>query len=305
MSIEQDACNLTFTPTSLLQSVVERDPLHFEHFACPMVHPVTGETILSYKKLMHDPATAETWQAAFGKDFGGMAQGDSKTGQKGTNAMFVMTHYEIKHMLREGKKFTYGNPVVDYRPQKDDPHRIQITAGGNMITYKSSPSTRMADLDTVKLHWNRVISTKGAKCMCLNIKNFYLTVKLEYFKYMKMPLDLFPIWIQNQYNLKSLAYKRYVHLKMRRAVWGLPQASILANKQLRRKIAPFGYSEHVNTPGLWYHESRQISFTLVVDDFGVKYVNKADADHLVASIKLTYTLTEDWTSNLYCGIALA
>ena len=87
MSIEQDACNLTFTPTSLLQSVVERDPLHFEHFACPMVHPVTGETISSYKKLMHDPATVKSWQTAVGKDFGGMAQGDNKTGQKGTNAM--------------------------------------------------------------------------------------------------------------------------------------------------------------------------------------------------------------------------
>ncbi len=31
---------------------------------------------------MHDPVTAEVWQTAFGKDFGGMAQGDDKTGQK-------------------------------------------------------------------------------------------------------------------------------------------------------------------------------------------------------------------------------
>jgi hypothetical protein len=37
---------------------------------------------------MHDPATAEIWQMAFGKDFGGMAQGDLKMGQKGTNAMW-------------------------------------------------------------------------------------------------------------------------------------------------------------------------------------------------------------------------
>ncbi len=67
---------------------------------------------------MHNPATAETWQTAFGKDFSSMAQGNNKTGQKGTNAMFVMTNDEIKHVLREGKKFTYGNPFVDYRPQK-------------------------------------------------------------------------------------------------------------------------------------------------------------------------------------------
>jgi hypothetical protein len=92
---------------------------------------------------------------------------------------------------------------------------------------------------------------------------------------------------------------------MRQAVWGLLQAGILASIWLRWKLAPFGYFEHVNTPGLWYHKSRLISFTLVVDDFGVKYVNKADFDHLVANIKSTYILTENWTGNLYCKIALA
>ena len=140
--------------------------------------------------------------------------------------------------------------------------------------------------------------------MCLDIKKIYLTAKLDYYKYIKMPLDLFPEWTQKQYDLKRLALHGFVHLEMRRAVWGLPQAGILANKRLRRKLAPFGYFEHVNTPGLWYHVSRPISFTLVVDDFGVKYIDKANVDHLVASIKSTYTLTEDWTGNLYCGIHL-
>jgi hypothetical protein len=60
-----------------------------------MVHPITKETISSYKKLMNDPATAEMWQTAFGKDFGGMLQGNNKTGQKGMNTMFVMTHDDI------------------------------------------------------------------------------------------------------------------------------------------------------------------------------------------------------------------
>ncbi len=91
---------------------------------------------------------------------------------------------------------------------------------------------------------------------------------------------------------------------MRRAVWGLPQAGILANKQLRCKLAPFGYSESINTPGLWTHKSRPISFTLVGDGFGVKYVTQDDVDHLITSFKSTYNLTEDWTGNLYCGITL-
>ncbi len=58
----------------------------------------------------------------------------------------------------------------------------------------------MADLDTAKLHWNSVISTKQSKCMCLNIKKIYLTARLEYFEYMQMPLKMLPVWIQEQFN---------------------------------------------------------------------------------------------------------
>ncbi len=104
-------------------------PINYEHYANPMVHSVTGETISSYKKFMHDLATAEVWQTAFGKDFGSMAQGDNKTGQKGMNAMFVMTRDEIARTIAVNKCFTYGNSVVDYRPQKEFPHRIRIIGG--------------------------------------------------------------------------------------------------------------------------------------------------------------------------------
>ncbi len=35
-----------------------------------------------------------------------------------------------------------------------------------------------------------------------------------------------------------------------------------------------------------------------------KYVYLDDVNLLIASIKKTYTLTEDWTGDLYCGITL-
>jgi hypothetical protein len=140
--------------------------------------------------------------------------------------------------------------------------------------------------------------------MCLDIKIFALTAKLEYFKSMCMPLELFLIWIQEEYNLKVLAYNGYVHLEMQQAVWSLPQVGILANKCLQRKLAPFGYFEHISTPGLWYHKTWPILFTLVVDNFGVKYINQDDINHLIVSINKTYALTENWMGNLYCGICL-
>jgi hypothetical protein len=228
-------------PRNLQDKLPIMQHLQFEYFANPMVHLVTGKTISSYRKLRQDPATAVVWQTAFGKDFGGMAQGDNKTGQKGTNAMFVMTHDEIAHAYQKKKFFTFANPVVDYRPQKDDPNQIQITAMGNLITYNGDPSVRTADINTAKLHWNSVVSMPNAKYMCLDIKKNYLTAALEYYEYMKMPLSLFPIFIVEQYDLNTHAKYGWVHLKMQCAVWGLPQAGILANKHLRLKLAPFGY----------------------------------------------------------------
>jgi hypothetical protein len=125
---KQASFSTIHTPHTLMKHA--KMQVNMEHYANPMVHPVMGCTISSYKKLMHDPATAKVWQTAFGKDFGGMAQGCNKTGQKGTNAMFVMARNEIRHALAAKKFFTYANLVVDYQPQKDDPHRIRITAGG-------------------------------------------------------------------------------------------------------------------------------------------------------------------------------
>ena len=58
-------------------------------------------------------------------------------------------------------------------------------------------------------------------------------------------------------------------------------------------------------PGLFHHESRPVSFCLVVDDFGIQYIDKADAQHLIAALKQDYeAVTVDWTGGLFCGITL-
>jgi hypothetical protein len=144
--------------------------LNYAHYASPMIHPVTGKTISSYKRLIHDPEMAEIWQIDFGKDFGGMVQGNDKTGQKGTNSIFVMTRAKIEKAYAQKQMFTYAKIVVDFRPQKEDLHCIRITAGGNLIKYKGDVSIKTADLATLNFLWNSIISTEGARYMCLDIK---------------------------------------------------------------------------------------------------------------------------------------
>jgi hypothetical protein len=110
-----------------------------------MVHPITDKTISSYKKLMDNPATIEVWQTAFGKDFGGMAQGCNKTGQKGTNAMFVMTIAEIASAIAAGKKsLTQIRLLIPTHKRKtltDSKSRLEETSYNVNRSYPSAQRT--------------------------------------------------------------------------------------------------------------------------------------------------------------------
>jgi hypothetical protein len=57
-------------------------------------------------------------------------------------------------------------------------------------------------------------------------------------------------------------------------------------------------------PGLWYHDTCLNLFSLMVDGFGLKYINQDKAKHLIASLKMSYKITEDWSGDLYYHIAL-
>ncbi len=85
-------------------------------------------------------------------------------------------------------------------------------------------------------------------------------------------------------------------------MYGLPQAGILAQQLLEKRLNKHGYSQSKAVPGLWTHKTRPISFTLVVDDFGVKYVGKENAMHLINVLKQDYEISEDWEGNKYIGI---
>jgi len=108
--ISQEAINqlllddLTQDVTPFIPTKLHTKPsaiVDYAHYAMPMIHPITGEHISSYKRLMNDPATRDTWMKAFGKDFGGMAQGNTMTGQTGTNAMFVMNPADVPNIPKD------------------------------------------------------------------------------------------------------------------------------------------------------------------------------------------------------------
>ena len=87
-------------------------------------------------------------------------------------------------------------------------------------------------------------------------------------------------------------------------MYGLKQAAILAYDNLKTNLQPFGYSPVVGTVGLWKHATRPTTFCLCVDDFGIKYTSKSDAQHLLDAIGSSYKYTCDWSGSNYCGLTL-
>ena len=93
-------------------------------------------------------------------------------------------------------------------------------------------------------------------------------------------------------------------MEIQKGMYGLPQAGILANKLLKERLGKKGYYEVPHSPGLWTHTWRPITFTLVVDDFGIKYQGKEYFNHLLSTLREDYTVEVDPAGSLYCGITL-
>jgi hypothetical protein len=123
-------------------------------------------------------------------------------------------------------------------------------------------------------------------------------------EYMKMLLSRFPEEIVDKYNLKAFAVDGWLYIEIRKGVYGLKQEGLLANQLLQTRLAPFGYYPARHTPGLWLHKTRPIAFSLIVDNFAVKYVVKQHADHLINALLQIYELTTEWEAKVYSGMSL-
>ena len=71
-------------------------------------------------------------------------------------------------------------------------------------------------------------------------------------------------------------------------MYGISQAGMLYNNHITKTLYTCGYIPTSNNPGIWRHQTSTISFTLVVKEFGVKYVVQQHDEHLVADITALY-----------------
>jgi hypothetical protein len=248
--------------------------------------------------LMKDPRLQPLSKRGFGNGCGRLFQGIQDI--PGTDTCLFI---KLTNILKD-INITYGKIVCDYKPHKKEKERVRLTVGGDILDYSGDVATSTANITTFKILINSTLSSEDAAMMMMDIKNNYLGTPVPRFEYMKMLLSRCPEEIVQKYNLNALDVDGWVYIEIRKGMYGLKQAGLIANQLLRNRLEPFGYYPARHTPGLWLHKTRPISFTLVVDDFAVKYVGKQHAEHLRNELLQTYELTIDWMVTVCFGMTL-
>ena len=257
----------------------------------------TGK-MLNYRQLLRDPDLRPTWSRSSADEFGRLAQGIGGR-IKGSDTIRFIRYEDIPKERR--KDVTYGQFVCTVRPEKKDPFRTRFTVGGDRINYPGEVATPTAEMLVAKILFNSVVSTKGAKFMTMDISNFYLNTPLKRPEFLRLKLSDIPDEVIKEYKLNEKADANgSVYIMVSRGMYGLPQAGLLANELLEKRLNKAGYHQSKYVPGLWSHEWRPIQFTLVVDDFGVKYVGEEHARHLKQTLEEHYKITTDWAGEQFC-----
>ena len=75
---------------------------------------------------------------------------------------------------------------------------------------------------------------------------------------MRIHINLIPEEIKQEYNIAEFTGKDgYIYIEVIGAIYGLSQSGYLANQDLIKNLAIFGYHPVKRTPGLWKHQKQE------------------------------------------------
>ena len=83
-----------------------------------------------------------------------------------------------KYEVPAHKLVTYANFMCDYRPLKSEPFQVQMTVGGDKLSYDDDTVSPTASLLEAKILVNSVISNckkHDSKFCTMDLKDFFLT----------------------------------------------------------------------------------------------------------------------------------
>ena len=167
----------------------------------------------AWKDLANHPNTniAKRWTRSGVNEFARLFQG-----YKHIEGLDVL-EWIYKHEVPPGQKVTYPRYTVDYRPEKDEPFRTRITAGGNLLDFFGNTTTHSASMETIKCHWQSVLSTPGARYCTADISNMYLCSLLPESQYVRFDVKQIPQEIIDYYDLHDKIHNGYVYARVKKA----------------------------------------------------------------------------------------
>ena len=152
---------------------------------------------------------------------------------------------------------------------------------------------------------NKTISIRARKAATADIKDYYLHSKLAKGNevYMLIKIADIPEISRQYFNIAQYIEDgdKEILACVTGGLYGMPEAGYLAQSDLVPHLEQHGFMQTKTTPCLFKHTSRDIEFTLVVDDFGISYSDKADAEYLFEILRYKYPIKVDWTGSKYIG----
>ena len=136
------------------------------------------------------------------------------------------------------------------------------------------------------------------------MKDFFLATPMVWAEYLCIHKKYFSPEFTEKYKLDNKIHNDYIYCKVKKGMYGLKQAAILAYKLFIKRLAIDGYYPIPLTNGLFKYSKRKTVFALCVDDFGVKYHSQQDLQHLTDTLKKHYEISIDYDGKNYCGLQL-
>ena len=126
------------------------------------------------------------------------------------------------------------------------------------MTYNADAGAPAANMLETKILVNSTISDakQGARFMSADLKDFFLATPMEGYEYMKVPYNHFPPDIRERYNLDSkVTASGHIFIKIKKGMYGLKQAAILAYDNMKKHLAAYGYHPIRGITGMWKRET--------------------------------------------------
>jgi hypothetical protein len=204
------------------------------------------------------------------------------------------------------KDATYVNPVCSEKVKDDGAmkFRTRATIGGDRIDYPYTTTAITAELESIKILMNAMISDNAA-FSTVDLEDFYLGTNLPHPEFIRIPAKFISKKVMQFYLLDKFLHKGALYCIVLKTHYGLPQAGALSQARLFAHLEKHGYHQLFHAPALFRNSDGSIRFALVVDDFAVVWSSKKAMKHFLQTLRKLYTIKVDYHGSRYLGLDIA